>query len=140
MRMVKLALRKLSIYLGWILRLRRCRLLKSAASCFVVSRSCFGDNHSSLNNFGDCFYYSFAFYFRNIFVFLASVEVLHLQGGLEVGRSVFSSQILRDRRSSCLQICILRFPPSICMDLSCSLSELLPMRFFRNSLEVTKKV
>jgi hypothetical protein len=26
------------------------------------------------------------------------------------------------------------------MDLSCSLSELLPMRFFRNSLEVTKKV
>jgi hypothetical protein len=26
------------------------------------------------------------------------------------------------------------------MDLSCSLSELLPMRFFQNSLEVTKKV
>jgi hypothetical protein len=26
------------------------------------------------------------------------------------------------------------------MDLSCSLSELLPMQFFRNSLEVTKKV
>jgi hypothetical protein len=26
------------------------------------------------------------------------------------------------------------------MDLFCSLSELLPMRFFRNSLEVTKKV
>jgi hypothetical protein len=26
------------------------------------------------------------------------------------------------------------------MDLSCSLSELLPMRFFRNSSEVTKKV
>lgn len=138
--MVKLALRKLSIYLGWILQLRRCRLLKSAASCFIVVQSCFVDNHSSLNNFGDCFYYSFAFYFRSIFVFLASVEVLHLLGGLEVGRSVFSSQILRGRRSSYLRICILHFPPSICMDLSCSLSELLPMQFFRNSLEVTKKV